>query len=274
MCFNVVCIALKKNKYINVPELYQKVKYHSIINNDGFSIHVVNSSNNEFILRTTELDEFENYIENFVKIMRKVKLVHVHFRKATSGAVTPENAHMFPVTTTKRVFRLSHNGFVSGFEKNNEKSDTRIMSEDPQFSSAIEYLIEKQNPRKLVKYIKTRDFYGIAFLTSPDTVIAISRNKDMHIYYDRSILCMSNSLLSLEKKIQLTKNIALTARVPHASIENAIIVVTKNFDKNKITVYRFREPKREYYFYTCDHPYFYYVHFPRPRHFSPPWVED
>jgi hypothetical protein len=243
MCFNVVVISRKPKKTFSAGTVLEIVKGQSYVNNDGFSAHAVDVSGQEHVIRTLSFGEFTEKLRE----LRRLKMLHVHFRAASCGAVTVENVHMFPVEVAGTVYRLSHNGHVGKFTTPGRggcdtKSDTLMMSEDEDFVRALEKLIARGSPKKLIKYLKKADFYGVAFITSSDRVIAVSRKKPIHIYYeDNGLLWLVNTTLPLKKERKLTKTIVMVRTPYYASVENAVIDITDR----RIRVARFHE-KPEY----------------------------
>ncbi|MGC8983595.1 MAG: hypothetical protein ACP5KA_07595, partial [Desulfurococcaceae archaeon] len=247
MCFNVVVLSRKHKKTFSASTVLEVIKNQSYTNDDGFSAHAVDAGGQEHVIRTLSFGEFTEKLRE----LRKLRLLHVHFRAASCGAVTIENVHMFPVEVAGTVYRLSHNGHVGKFmvpqgvllgEGCSTKSDTRMMVEDEDFVRALEKLILRGSPKKLIKYLKKADFYGVAFITSSDRVIAVSRKKPIHIYYeDNGLLWLVNTTLPLKKERKLTKTIVMVRTPYYASVENAVIDITDR----RIRVARFRE-KPEY----------------------------
>lgn len=92
----------------------------------------------------------------------------VHFRIGTSGGNTPENTHPF----TCQNFALIHNGVFFSPPYSSERSDTRILAEDPRFSALTKEQVVA-GLQKLSSYIVGNK---VAFLF-PDNTVAIANEK-------------------------------------------------------------------------------------------------
>jgi len=264
MCFNVVVVPYKR-KTFNAEEIFEDIKWYMKSNPHGFSLHTV-KQNNELTYRTVIAEEF---IDKILKL-KKLRLLHIHFRFATQGSISPDNAHMFPITINNMTYYLSHNGAVYEFmdhskyyyyfyhylgkennitkvkteETKDNRSDTRKMAEDPRFHRALEDLINEK-PKKFVKYLFNKGFYGVMFITSKNKVIAVSKDKPIQIYLHKDLLMMANTDLPLTKYKILTKYIILKKSPYHGEIENAVILIDYSDKVDKIKVIKFRRKPKD-----------------------------
>jgi hypothetical protein len=200
MCFNIV-IYNPRNK--NLERIFQVINRNSIINNDGFSIW-----SNSVYLRTLNFNEFRKAQEQAIRD----RIVHIHFRKASSGSVNLDNVHMWKINN----YYVSHNGFVGIYMESAllrwyyesmlepyesvfytaTESDTYKLVHEKEFE---EYLRER-NWKGLYKHLKACQFYGVLFLTNENEMIGISMNKPIHITYHQkdNILMFSNQPINFK----------------------------------------------------------------------------
>jgi predicted glutamine amidotransferase len=254
-----------KKKVFDAEEIFEETKWYMKTNPHGFSLHAV-SRDKEYVYRTIVAEE---YIDE-IKKLKELRLFHTHYRFATQGSISVDNTHMFPIVINDKTYYLSHNGSVFEFmdhseyyyyfyhylkhEKNNSekkvietkdnRSDTRKMAEDPRFHKALKDLLNEK-PKKFVKYLFSKGFYGVMFITSKDKIIAVSKDKPIQIYLYRDLLYMSNTDLALAKVKFLTKYIILRKTTYHGEIENAIIVIDYSDKVDKIKVIKFRRKPKD-----------------------------
>jgi predicted glutamine amidotransferase len=254
-----------RKRVFDAEEIFEDIKYHMKSNPHGFSFHAI-SRDKEYVFRTVIPEE---YIDE-VKKLKELTLFHTHYRFATQGSITVDNVHMFPITINDKTYYLSHNGFVYEFmdhseyyyyfyhylsHKNNNsekkiikaednRSDTRRMAEDPKFHRALEDLINEK-PRKFIKYLFSRGFYGVMFITSKNKIIAVSKNKPIQIYLYKDLLYMANTDLPLTKYKILTKYIVLKKSPYHGEIENAIIMIDYSDKIDRFKVIKFRKKVKD-----------------------------
>jgi len=228
MCFNTVIINPRK-KDIRVP-VFNLLTYASF-NRDGFSIYLVNEGE-EKVYRTLDFNKYLEYIKENVK---NNKLVHMHFRAASSGSISLRNVHMWKVSSNEEsgeYYFISHNGFVHRFSR-----ITYVYPNVYYWSKALSKISESKMIKELsngikeelesdtLQFIKTEDFrnalfndvsqfdkvfekydfWGVLFATNPKRVIAISYGKPLHVTISNSVLYFSNedisSFVAKKKKI-------------------------------------------------------------------------
>ncbi len=264
MCFNIVVIPYRKRVF-DAEEIFNDVKYYMKTNPHGFSLHAV-KQNNELTYRTVIAEEF---IDKILKL-KKLRLLHIHFRFATQGSISPDNTHMFPIVINDKTYYLSHNGIVYDFvdhgkyyyyfyhylfkennvtkviteESKDNRSDTRKMAEDRKFHKALKDLINEK-PRRFIRYLFNKGFYGVMFITSKDKIIAVSKDKPIQIYLYKDLLMMANTDLPLTKYKILTQYITLRKSPYHGEIENAIIVIDYSDKVDRIKVIKFRKKPKD-----------------------------
>ena len=232
MCFNIVIFNPKQR---NLERIFQVINRNSIINNDGFSIW-----SNSVYLRTLNFNDFRMAEEKAIRS----KIVHIHFRKASSGSINNNNIHMWKISD----YYISHNGFVGRFMESHllrwfsyesfepyenvfytaTESDTYQLVHQAEFE---EYLNER-NWKGLYKYLKACQFYGVLFLTNEDEMIGISIEKPIHItYYQRdNILMFSNQSLNFKSFTKYNIRFKISSKhegIIHFSFEDEVLKVIK-----------------------------------------------
>jgi predicted glutamine amidotransferase/YHS domain-containing protein len=271
MCFNTV-IVNPRRRDIRVPvfNLLTFARY----NRDGFSIYVADDKE-EKVYRTLEFDKFVEFTKENVK---HNKLVHIHFRAASSGSISLRNVHMWKVSSNEEsdeYYFISHNGFVHRFSR-----ITYVFPNVHYWSKALSKISESKMIKELsngikeelesdtLQFIKTEDFrnalfndvsqfnkvfekydfWGVLFATNPKRVIAVSYGKPLHIVLSNSILYFSNeditSLVSKKKKIYGFDFIDAL----HTTCEDAVVV----FDLETMSVEKTIKLERKVYYYVSS----------------------
>ena len=233
MCFNMVVLNYSPGR--RLPEvLVDIVKDEMRINRHGFSFHAV-MGEDDVVLRTLDPKKYLGELENLMK--KSPRLLHIHLRLASAGAVNEENIHMWKVAN----YHVSHNGSVAGFACaseplyqylyrsssrphlpcSNAKSDTRQLIESSDFVKAIDSLDSK--PKELWRVLTKYGFYGVMFMTNKDEVIAISVRKPLYIYATKNTLIFVNEPIEIVKPVRRFGFTLNLNTVPYTSYKNAMI---------------------------------------------------
>jgi len=260
MCFNVVIVNPRK-KDVKVPVL--NLLSFMNANRDGFSIYTVKGEK-EMVYRTLDSKKFIEFVKTNVS---RNELIHMHFRLASSGAVSLRNVHMWRIEDEQRgekYYYVSHNGMVSKYgnythlypwikkivREINERaeSDTLAFIRSEDFHNAIFYDVTQ-----LESVLKNSGFYGVMFLTNKDEVIAISYRKPIYITLSNSLLFFSNT--DIKENVGKTKKVyGLKFRVAlETVVENTAIIYDVKNMKVKRTI-KFTPPRYMYneYLYYID----------------------
>jgi predicted glutamine amidotransferase len=269
MCFNTV-IVNPRRKDIRVPvfNLLTFARY----NRDGFSIYVADDKE-EKVYRTLEFDKFVEFTKENVK---NNKLVHIHFRAASSGSISLRNVHMWKVSSNEEsgeYYFISHNGFVHRFSKItyvypniyywgktlSKISNSKIVKE-------LNNDIKEEADSDTLQFIKTEDFrnalfnnlnvfneilkeysfWGVLFATNPKRCVIVSYGKPVHITLSNSVLFFSNEdIISLVSKKKKIFGFDFTDAL-HTTYEDAVIV----FNLEKMNVEKIIKLERKVYYYV------------------------
>ena len=219
MCFNMVIINLKgQNNYHNIIKYAYSEFSH---NKDG--IFLYNSYNNSIVREVGNDEQYRKIIDEFDFSTNENSLIHMHLRLATRGKVNKDNVHGWSYVMDGETFLCSHNGsyneykyYTSSKHKHSKKSyegykDDAIgslvyyggypysyygsylgdNSDSKEFFDKLFVALNKGD--RIEKLIK--DFYGVAFCTSPNTILAISNDKSIKIAYLGDTLILSNESL-------------------------------------------------------------------------------
>jgi len=219
MCFNSVIVNLKgKNDY---KGLVKSLYYEFSHNKDG--IFLYNSLNGRIIREVGTDEDYRSIIDNFDFSTDTNSLIHMHLRLATRGKVNRDNVHGWNYKLDGEEYLCSHNGsyneykyYTSSKHKHSKKSyegykDDAIgslvyyggypysyygsylgdNSDSKEFFDKLFVALNKGD--RIEKLIK--DFYGVAFCTSANTILAISHDKSIKIAYLGDSLVLSNESL-------------------------------------------------------------------------------
>ena len=219
MCFNTVVINLKgKNDYRG---LIKSLYYEFSHNKDG--IFLYNSLTRNVVREVGTDEQYRKIIDNFDFNTNENTLIHMHLRLATRGKVNRDNVHGWNYKLDGEEYLCSHNGsyneykyYTSSKRKRSKKfyegeEDNVISglgyyysyygsypgsylgdnSDSKEFFDKLFVALNKGD--KVEKLIK--DFYGVAFCTSPNSILAISHDKSMKIAYLGDSLVLSNESL-------------------------------------------------------------------------------
>jgi len=179
MCFNVVILNLKgRNDY---RELIKTLYDEFNSNKDG--IFLYNSLTGDIIREVGTDKEYRWIIDNFNFSTDVNSLIHMHLRLATRGKVNKYNVHGWSYTWNNETFLCSHNGSYHNYLGDN--SDSKEF-----FDRLFVMLNEGMNIEDLIK-----DFYGVAFCTSTDKILAISYDKSIKLAYLGDSIVLSNESL-------------------------------------------------------------------------------
>jgi len=225
MCFNIVIY----NPYRkNLSKVFNVINKNTVWNSDGFSIWAP-----EIYLRTLNLKEF---LEIQSKA-EKSEIVHIHFRKASAGAINHDNVHMWKIGD----YYVSHNGFVGKYSQYPNlykyfhwydnvfyvasESDTYQLVHEEMFKE----FLEKKNWKELYSYLRVvEDFYGVMFLTNENEMIGIGMRKQIHVTYYKDILMFSNQSLPIKS----IKKLGIRFKV-HSTYEG---IIKYDFEKSKFQI--------------------------------------
>jgi len=246
MCFNLVIINLKgQNNYQNLIKYTYNEFSH---NKDGLFLYNSLTGN---IVREVGTDEsYRRIIDNFGFTTNENSLIHVHLRLATRGKVTKDNVHGWSYTWNNETFLCSHNGSYHDdkyiippkYKGNEEEQKTTYdtmsysyplgsewysesyyrylgdNSDSKEFFDKLFQGIDKE--KKIYKLI--RDFYGVAFCTSQNKVLAISYKKSIKLQYYNNAIVLSNEVLYTD----LTYNISgFKFKISTPEVYNKMILI-------------------------------------------------
>ena len=219
MCFNVVILNLKRKN--NYQDLIKSLYYEFSNNKDGLFLY--NSLTGNIVREVGTDTDYIRVIDNFDFTTNQNSLIHMHLRLATRGKVNKENVHGWAYKFNNETFLCSHNGsyneyryYTSSKRKGIKKfyeggEDSVIISSGYYGSYPYSYygyhlgdnsdskeffdklfvmLNEGMNIQKLIK-----DFYGVAFCTSENSILAISHDKSLKLAYLGDSLILSNESL-------------------------------------------------------------------------------
>jgi len=219
MCFNVVILNLKgKNDYRGlIKSLYNE------FNNNKDGIFLYNSFTQRVVREVGTHEDYIRIIDNFDFSTNENSLIHMHLRLATRGKVNRDNVHGWSYRLDGEEYLCSHNGSYNEYKYytstkhkgskklyEGEKHSTSLLAEyyaSYQYSYYGNYLGDNSDSKeffdklfvmlnkegKIEKLIK--DFYGVAFCTSANKILAISHDKSMKLAYLGDSLILSNESL-------------------------------------------------------------------------------
>jgi len=243
MCFNMVAVNPRHAKII-FDSLLDSMR---VINDDGFSMW---SYDPIVYIRTLDYEEFKQELTK----VRRARLMHVHFRAASSGTVDIKNVHMWRIEMVDgKYYYVSHNGYVSKYASysyfSNSYYDYYVYGRGRKLSFVDE---ERKREEEFIKSdtlqlvlnkdfqdaIFARDwdmldavldevgFYGVMFLTNPEEIIAVARGKPVHIHVSpiTDILIFSNT--DLRRNFGTVRKYGFTFSKPimYTSLSDKVIV--------------------------------------------------
>jgi hypothetical protein len=173
MCFNIVVVNPRRAP---IRQFIESVYAKATVNRHGFSIYTVRGGE-ELVLRTLNFADFQRFVgENVLDN----EMVHVHFRRATTGSVDEKNVHMWRVDCGASYYYVSHNGFVSRYVRGGARalageSDTLTFISNPSFCHVL---------GGELGYVLDSGFYGVLLATNKSRVIVLSRGKPVQVFYD------------------------------------------------------------------------------------------
>jgi len=219
MCFNTVIVNLKgKNDYRG---LIKSLYYEFSHNKDG--IFLYNSLTGNVVREVGTDEQYRKIIDDFDFSANENSLIHMHLRLATRGKVNRDNVHGWNYKLDGEEYLCSHNGsyneykyYTSSKRKHSKKyyegeKDNTISglgyyysyygsysggylgdnSDSKEFFDKLFVALNKGD--RIEKLIK--DFYGVAFCTSANTILAITHDKSVKIAYLGDSLVLSNESL-------------------------------------------------------------------------------
>jgi len=182
-----------------------------------------NSATNDIVREVGTNEEYRKIIDNFDFTTNENSLIHMHLRLATRGKVTKDNVHGWSYIWNGETFLCSHNGSYNEYKystSSKHKGSKKLYEEEEDIitiSSAYyrsywypyyyNYLGDNSDSKeffdklfgilnnggKIEKLIK--NFYGVAFCTSTDKILAISYDKSIKLAYLGDSLILSNESL-------------------------------------------------------------------------------
>lgn len=231
MCYTCVIINTKQVGKEGLTFVLNTFNFINF-NPDGYAIRFDNN-----VLRTLNKKEFINFVlRNREKIMNS-KIVHIHYRNATSGTVNLNNVHLWKFKN----YYCSQFGTSDG--GNEEKSDSLQLFENLQNLE-----INLKNVKKLVE---EKGKYGVYFLTGNDKIYAAAQNKKIFIYLVKNTLILSSHQIKLKRNVfvEISKKKffgiefpifqkisipPLSEKTLKAEKENVIIEINLNNKKSRI----------------------------------------
>jgi len=219
MCFNLVIINLKgQNNYQKIVEYAYDEFSH---NKDGLFLY--NSKTGNVVREVGTDTDYRKLIYNFDFTTGENSLIHMHLRLATRGKVNRDNVHGWSYTWNNETFLCSHNGsyneykyYTSTKHKHNKKlyegEEISIILDSGYYGSYpysyyANYLADNSDSKEFFDKLFVilnrggeiesliKDFYGVAFCTSPNSILAISRDKSIKLAYLGDSLILSNESL-------------------------------------------------------------------------------
>jgi len=219
MCFNTVIVNLKgQNDY---RELIRSLYSEFSNNKDG--IFLYNSYTGNVIREIGTDKEYRWIIDNFDFTTNANSLIHMHLRLATRGKVSKDNVHGWSYKWNGETFLCSHNGSYNEYKysTSTKHKGNKKLYEGEKDSITINslyygsypyyyysnYLGDNSDSKeffdKLFNILNEgeeigniiKDFYGVAFCTSKDKILAISYEKSIKLAYLGNSLILSNEAL-------------------------------------------------------------------------------
>jgi len=254
VCFNTVIVNPRKKR---LQFLDGVLRAEMLSNRDGYGLW---SYDPDVYARSVKMEDFWRWWEE----ARSARLIHVHFRAASSGSVDLDNVHMWRVGD----YYVSHNGYVLEFMDSyadwgllwsrprgkrgrylwwdedvvegavpkegggHEDSDTLKLVRTYGFREAV----EKRDLGELAKMLRCTGFFGVMFLTKPTEVIAISKGKPLYVYDFSGILVLVNGELHHSIYSYRKYGIEFRTPVPHRAYVNSIL----EFDVERMQLRRVR----------------------------------
>jgi len=207
MCFNVVALNPRRG---GLGFLVDVADWQARYNGNGYSLW---AHSPDAYVRTLDYGEFKAALRGVLS----AKIVHYHLRLASSGDISIENVHMWKVGD----YYVSHNGFVSAYRGGlgDGPSDTYQLVMSDEFREAV----EARDWEYLGEVLKEVGFYGVMFLTSPESVVAVSLHKTVKVHDFGDVLVLSNK--RLRKKYYRKWGFRFSRTPPSTSLMNAIAEV-------------------------------------------------
>lgn len=236
MCFNMVVIptihTIHGRAVVDIAEMLELVEDKMSFNSHGYSAHVIAEDGGERVIRTLDKEEFKKALLG----IGVARMMHLHFRLASSGSISLGNVHMWDVRVNDEIYRFSHNGFVSRFssfhryygdvyvaaiDSVDSKSDSRQMAEDQGFAAAVSKALAGDID-SFYRYLESVYFYGVGFLTNARRAIGFSRNKQMQLYLYDGLFIMANEEIGFG--YMMWSNMLFNVSVPSRSFSGYISI--------------------------------------------------
>lgn len=176
MCGIVGIISRRKNGFWNIhADIFTRMlEFNSIRGEDSTGMFGVNSRGEVEILKGDADGYLFTHSSEYAKMAKKIissyNIVIGHNRKATAGAVTPENAHPFQEGRIVVV----HNGVVRNFDK--FKKDITDASEVEVDSHALAHLLAKQDAQGALEQINGA--FALVWYDSESETLNLARNDE------------------------------------------------------------------------------------------------
>ena len=186
MCYTAIIISLKDQLgALGWGVLMNTIRFTST-NPHGFGIRV-----DDIVLRTLDVDEFKNFVLNNRSKIENSKLIHLHYRFATSGKINTDNVHLWEIGG----YYVSHNGSINGYG-NTEVSDSL------EWFTENEENIEKEDLDALANS-SSRGAWGVFLLSKKDLskIIVGSVGKQLQVFLLDDILVLSSATLDYRSAI-------------------------------------------------------------------------
>ena len=218
-------------------------------NKDGYGI-----LKDDKLLRTLDKDEALKFINE----KEPCKIMHCHFRMATSGKISQENVHLWKFDNVY----FSHNGYVREYSNYNypfryypfrysysykeistcdiNESDSHLMFKSKDFLKHFNKLVKSvdKNTLRGVKALYTHldniGFYGIIMANDYRYVYVIS-NKKFNIYYHKGSVIFSNMPLyiglTVKNGIQFQYHEEFCGVIIYDYISNKLVYMQEHMPK-------------------------------------------
>jgi hypothetical protein len=157
-------------------------------NPDGFGIRI-----DDEVFKTLDRWELVKKIVREREKIERAKLVHLHYRSATSGAVNHDNIHLWEIGG----YIASHNGTAFRYNyKDNNKTDSY------NFLKSIEDLIIREDLKGIADRLD--ETWGVFLLSKKDKILLAAVDKALKIYLFDDVLVFSSDTVNLAPEVHIT----------------------------------------------------------------------